>query len=214
MNNGCDSYITLATAMSRKSSAQSLPDLLYTKTSYEYDHHLIEAHGDENTYFNKVEHSKRLEKLDDSYYKVMCVAKSLKQTSVSSGQQTATQSHARVTLPVIKFPHFLEKSKDLSNVELFTYLKFFLSGETLSLIHTLPMTSDNSDIAWNLLIKRYDNKWVIMANHRRTLPAPALNLPVDQWDMLLLHLLEKRMDQALRKQCELVVHELDIPTIE
>ncbi|KAJ8867409.1 hypothetical protein PR048_031210 [Dryococelus australis] len=39
-----------------------------------------------------------------------------------------------------------------------------------------------------------------------------LNLPVDKWYMLLLHLLEKRMDQALRKQWELVVHELDIPT--
>ncbi|KAJ8873921.1 hypothetical protein PR048_024758 [Dryococelus australis] len=30
--------------------------------------------------------------------------------------------------------------------------------------------------------------------------------------MLLLHMLEKRMDEALRKQWELVVHELDIPT--
>ncbi|KAJ8895010.1 hypothetical protein PR048_000319 [Dryococelus australis] len=40
-----------------------------------------------------------------------------------------------------------------------------------------------------------------------------LNLPVDQWDMLLLHLLEKHRDHALRKQWELVVHELDIPTL-
>ncbi|KAJ8895894.1 hypothetical protein PR048_001234 [Dryococelus australis] len=81
------------------------------------------------------------------------------------------------------------------------------------------MTSDNFDIAWNLLIKRYDDKWVITANHiNAPLQAPvattvsaqslrgllsaiienvatlkALNLPVDQRDMLLLHLLEKHI---------------------
>ncbi|KAJ8873013.1 hypothetical protein PR048_026629 [Dryococelus australis] len=46
-------------------------DLPSIKTSYEDDHHIIEAHEDEGTSFNKVKHSKRLDKFDDAYYKVM-----------------------------------------------------------------------------------------------------------------------------------------------
>ncbi|KAJ8867866.1 hypothetical protein PR048_031671 [Dryococelus australis] len=91
------------------------------------------------------------------------------------------------------------------------------------------MTSDNFDFAWNLLIKLYDNKRVIMANHidavlqahvsttdsaqslqgllsaiiEYVTALKALSLQVDQWDMLLLHVLEKCMDQALRKHWEL-----------
>ncbi|KAJ8888120.1 hypothetical protein PR048_007607 [Dryococelus australis] len=41
----------------------------------------------------------------------MCVAESLKQLSISSEQQTATQSHVRVALPVIKLPKFSEEIK-------------------------------------------------------------------------------------------------------
>ncbi|KAJ8873686.1 hypothetical protein PR048_024518 [Dryococelus australis] len=44
-------------------------------------------------------------------------------------------------------------------------------------------------------------------------PLKALYLPVDQWDMLLMHLLDKRIDQALRKLWELVVCELDTPAL-
>ncbi|KAJ8866369.1 hypothetical protein PR048_032212 [Dryococelus australis] len=90
-----------------------------------------------------------------------------------------------------------------------------------------------------LLTKWHDNKRAIMANHIEDfLQAPVaasdsaqylrgllsaiiesvaelktLNLPVDQWDMLLLHLLEKRIGHTWRKQWGLVVHELDIPKL-
>ncbi|KAJ8881256.1 hypothetical protein PR048_017732 [Dryococelus australis] len=65
-------------------------DLSSIKTSFEDDHILIEGH-DDDAYFNKLEHSKRIEKLDDIYYKVTGVTESLKQLSVLSEQRTTTQ---------------------------------------------------------------------------------------------------------------------------
>ncbi|KAJ8875230.1 hypothetical protein PR048_023125, partial [Dryococelus australis] len=133
-------------------------DLTSIKTSYEDDHLLIKAHGDEDTSFNKLEHSKRLEK----FYVCHQVAK--------AAISFIRTSHARVALPVIKLPIFSGESKgllnssnlfttligdnkDLSKVECFTYLKPLLSEEPLFLNQSLSMTSDNFDIDRILFIK-------------------------------------------------------------
>ncbi|KAJ8876605.1 hypothetical protein PR048_021050 [Dryococelus australis] len=220
MNNGNDSYSRLETATSLKSYSQSflLADQAINDLSeerYEEDLLLNEALGDEDTSLSKVEHSKWLGKFDDAFYKVMCVTKSLKQLSVQFHQNSEQTPSRMLESPFQSksSPHFLEKSK--------------------------VVTSDNFDIAWKLLIKQNNNKWVIVANHIDTLllasvatsysaqplcgwlsafidnvaALKALNMLVDQCDMLLLHLLGKHMDQALGKQWELVIQELDIPKL-
>ncbi|KAJ8869344.1 hypothetical protein PR048_030919 [Dryococelus australis] len=195
------------------------------------------------TSLNKVEHSKRLEMFDDAYYRIMYVAESLKQLSVSSEQRTTTQSHALVALPVIKLPTFSGEIKGWFN---YSNLFTTLTGDNrdLSNNHYLLFSHFQSPLIMSTLLgicmfKWYDKKWVIMASHVDALlqahvattgsaqsflillsaiienvaALKTVNLSVDQWDMMLLHLLEKCMDQALRKKWELVVSELDIPTL-
>ncbi|KAJ8876443.1 hypothetical protein PR048_020888 [Dryococelus australis] len=122
----------------------------------------------------------------------MFVIESLMQLSVLL-QQTTTQWYVRVTLSVIKLPTFFGEVKGCLNCcNLFT-----------TLIGALVATADSAQSLRGLLSAIVENVAALKA----------LNLPVDQWDLLLLHLLEKHIDQALRKQWELVVNELDIPAL-
>ncbi|KAJ8867410.1 hypothetical protein PR048_031211 [Dryococelus australis] len=91
---------------------------------------------------NKVEHSKQLEKFDDAYYKVVCVAETLK-TANNHPVACLNRPSSR------QAPHIFWRNHrlDLINVERFTYFKSSLSGEPLTRIHSLLMTSDNFNIA-------------------------------------------------------------------
>ncbi|KAJ8875049.1 hypothetical protein PR048_022939 [Dryococelus australis] len=77
-------------------------NLLSIKTSYEDDHLLIEADGDEETSFNKVEDSKWLEKVDDIYYKVIYQLYENSEQPPCRMFELPFQSSSS--------PHFLEKS--------------------------------------------------------------------------------------------------------
>lgn len=49
-------------------------------------------------------------------------------------------------------------SKDgLSGVQKLLYLQSCLKGEALSLISSLPVTNENYQVAWNALVKHYDD---------------------------------------------------------
>ncbi|XP_062533492.1 uncharacterized protein LOC134202507, partial [Armigeres subalbatus] len=55
------------------------------------------------------------------------------------------------------FSSLIHGKADLLEVEKFYYLKGCLQGEPKNLIDSLPITSANYNIAWDLLLKRYDN---------------------------------------------------------
>ena len=65
---------------------------------------------------------------------------------------------------ILKYYEFMEAfkntvdSSDLTNVEKFTYLKQFLSGEALSTLEGLPITNDNYIVALELLRERYGDE--------------------------------------------------------
>ncbi|KAJ8874276.1 hypothetical protein PR048_025119 [Dryococelus australis] len=214
-----------------QATCRNLPSI---KTSNEDDHLLIEVHGDEDTSFNEVEHCKRLEKFDDAYCNRTTsqpharVALPVIKILLFSEEIKGWLNYSNL------FTTMTGDNKDLSNMEHYTNLKSSLSGEL-----SLPMISDNFDITWNLLVKWHVKKrssWQTIYGrtfasscgyyrfsliHARLVSAiiediavlKALNLLVDQWNMLLLHLLEKCIDQTLRKQWEPEAHELDIPTL-
>ena len=69
-----------------------------------------------------------------------------------------------------ELPTDLHKELDyISNIEKFTYLKGFLSGNALQTIEGMPLTSDNYIIAKDLLEKRYGNPQLIVSWHMNAL---------------------------------------------
>lgn len=164
----------------------------------------------------------------------------------------APASNAR--LPKIELPKFkgdykqfvtfldlfnaLVHSSSLSEIEKFNYLIASLEGPPLSLVRTLPMTSDNYTVAYNTLVERYSNTRLLAQEHwqaienaqkinsdtpnalRRLLDIFSENLaalnnlkfPVEQWDFVLVMMLLKRLDNETVTKFELEHSSKDVPS--
>lgn len=59
----------------------------------------------------------------------------------------------------------VDKNPNLSNIEKLQYLLTSLLGEPLALVRNLPITSQNYDIAWDILKQRYQNNRKIISLH-------------------------------------------------
>ncbi|XP_056647358.1 uncharacterized protein LOC130452026, partial [Diorhabda sublineata] len=81
--------------------------------------------------------------------------------------------------------------------------KFFLQsavkGEAAKLIGDLESTDSNYEIAWDMLKDRALRQ---------------LKEPVDEWDRILLFLLEKKLDKYTRKEWETKIHKIKSPRID
>ncbi|KAJ8896144.1 hypothetical protein PR048_001487 [Dryococelus australis] len=198
--------------------------------------------------FNQGKHTERLDEIYDLYYSTITILDTLSHNS-KSGQSskrayTFVTSDKNLAAVRINFSNLFESliinNKDLSNVELFPYLKQALEGEPLALVQSLPLTGENFEVAWTLLVKLYDSKRLIMSHHIDAIlqvPVAHLNstvpmcyflstvnenmaalkankLPVDQWDILLLHLFEKHVSVDLQRMWELIVQALENPTLQ
>ncbi|XP_050444020.1 uncharacterized protein LOC126847685 [Adelges cooleyi] len=129
---------------------------------------------------------------------------------------------------------------NMSPVVKFGYLKSYLVGEPLSLVSNLMLTDSNYELALAQLTDRYSNRRVIADSHIEALfNAPRatfgdgssirkllnvilestgalqnLSYAVDQWDPILLHLLQKKLDNYLRAQWELLVDTSEDPSMK
>lgn len=136
------------------------------------------------------------------------------------------------------FITLVAENAELSAVEKLAYLKGALQGEPLGMIQSLSMSEANFDVAWALLEERYENKRLIVNVHvEALLHAPsassatpnslrrllcvitenvsalkALDIPVEQWDLMLLPILCKCLDAHLQTQWELTLSR-DLPTL-
>lgn len=103
-------------------------------------------------------------------------------TSTTASNHTKNQVKlSRLTLPSFSgetdhwlnfrdmFSSLVHNRNDISDVEKFQYLKASLSGEALSLLHSLQLSAPNYSTAWNLLIEIYENKSCIIYNHIKSL---------------------------------------------
>lgn len=104
------------------------------------------------------------------------------------------------------------------------YLKASLQGQSAEVIATLSSTALNYQEAWILLINRYDNKRLIVQKHLHHLLSQSyhvcnsvktlrnildvtnkhlstlrvLQLPVKQWDVVLFHIVSKKLSKHQR----------------
>ncbi|XP_063378247.1 uncharacterized protein LOC134665278 isoform X2 [Cydia fagiglandana] len=119
------------------------------------------------------------------------------------------------------FDAIIDSSDKLKQVQKLYYLKKYLKGEALALIEGLPLTCESYVKARELIKLRYDNKFLVINNHiqaiidstpivkgtasnlrdvvantRQHLGAlKALGQPIEQWDLIVLTIILKKVDQ-------------------
>ncbi|XP_065090780.1 uncharacterized protein LOC135711748 [Ochlerotatus camptorhynchus] len=196
---------------------------------------------------------KQRQEFSDRYYEV----KSILTDQVKERQEPASLNQSirgdlptsatldRVRLPQIKLQTFNGEIEDwlsfrdlftslihwktyLPDVEKFHYLRGCLQGEPKTLIDSLQITAGNYQVAWGMLIKRYNNSKLLKKRQIQSLlKLPGLTKesafelhalvegfekvvqtldqivqPVDYKDLLLVNLLTSRLDPSTRRSWE------------
>ncbi|XP_024871088.1 uncharacterized protein LOC112454106, partial [Temnothorax curvispinosus] len=126
------------------------------------------------------------------------------------------------------FTSLIHENDTLTEIQKYQYLRSSVTGEAFQVIGGLATTAANYENAWDLLLNNYEHPRLLINTHLSQLldfPAvlkdkPAtmrqlivhvrthlkaleiLELPVDKWDELLIHLLKNRMDYNTQKSWE------------
>lgn len=205
------------------------------------------------------EHVTAREEFEREYFRLVGEATDV--VEKLKADKTVSGSHDRpkvsVKLPIITLPEFhgnydswlsfrdnfkaiIADNDELSNVQKLFYLKSALKGNTGNVVDSLETTEDNYDIAWKMVIDRFENTRLIVSTHvaglfnlskvdkpefkglralldccNRHLGAlKALNQPVDSWDTLLIHLITSKLDRGSYKAWEDTRVDASLPTFE
>lgn len=136
------------------------------------------------------------------------------------------------------FKSLIHNNKSLTDTEKFQYLLSVLSGEALTLIKNIPLSNDNYLIAFDNILKRYQNTRLLATYYwEEIISAPKLssesprtlrnlldvfsdnlaalknlNFPVEHWDFILFNIMSKKLDSETLKRFELHHGSSDIPT--
>ncbi|XP_063923057.1 uncharacterized protein LOC135137363 [Zophobas morio] len=122
----------------------------------------------------------------------------------------------------------VHNQQDIPKVQKFQILKGLLKGDALNIISSLEATNDNYDEAWKLLQRRYSNNHIIINTHLKGLfdlpvvskvnPGVLRNVidktrthlrslktlgePTDNWDTIIIYLINNKLDRQLRDEWE------------
>ncbi|XP_062557230.1 uncharacterized protein LOC134222102 [Armigeres subalbatus] len=153
--------------------------------------------------------------------------------------------HSYVRLPPINLPEFnghyenwlafhdtfkalIDSTQELSNIQKFHYLRASLKGEALKLIDSFPMSDANYKVAWDSLVARFSNKYLLMKRHlnalfeyprmrketaigihelidcfeRNTKILDQLGEQTSGWGAMLTHLMVSKLDDTSQKRWE------------
>ncbi|XP_048485432.1 uncharacterized protein LOC125490391 [Plutella xylostella] len=126
------------------------------------------------------------------------------------------------------FSSLVHNSTDITNIQKFHYLKSSLKGSAALIIDALEFSSDNYNVAWELLLNRYNNNRLLVQNHIKALfnlnPLPkesaalirtlidtilknlrALNMlgePTQHWDTLVVYMIVSKLDKTTEREWE------------
>lgn len=203
-------------------------------------------------------------KADEAYFTALAIfeemfpeSRSITPTAGADSELLVTQSNNSVKLPKLTLPTFdgnlknwstfrdmfdslIHKNSYISNVEKFQYLVSSLSGVPLNIVSALPISHDNYAVAYDLLVKRYQNKRALAAEHWRLIQnAPCavsesaeslqkiidtftknlsaldlLGFTTKNWDFVLFNLLLDKLDMETKKSFEKEYTKTEVPTYE
>lgn len=122
----------------------------------------------------------------------------------------------------------IHENSSIPNIHKFHYLRASLRDSAALIIQSLDFSSDNYDIAWDLLCNRYNNNRILINNHVQTLfnidpitkesaralrniidvvsknlrSLKSLNVPTEHWDILIIHIVSNKLDPATIRDWE------------
>ncbi|XP_058840891.1 uncharacterized protein LOC131696364 [Topomyia yanbarensis] len=209
----------------------------------------IECH--EESLVSESQHMSTREKFETKFFRVKGALLSKipdapsQQLPADRAQQSNSSYAPGVKLPTITLPEFegdynqwltfhdtfmalIHSSNEISTVQKFHYLRAALRGEAAQLIESLTISCMNYPVAWQILVDRYSNSYLLKKRHMHTMldhpkikreSASALHglidtferhskilkqlqEPVDSWSTIMVHLLCSRLDDATLKLWE------------
>ncbi|XP_053698923.1 uncharacterized protein LOC128745882 [Sabethes cyaneus] len=166
-------------------------------------------------------------------------------SSTSASSQSTYSGLSAIKLPTISLPEFdgdynqwltfhdtfsalIHDNAEVPAIQKFHYLRAALKGEAAQLIESIGISSANYSIAWQTLISRYANDYLLKKRHLQALlDCPRMNTesatalhtivddyerhtktlrqlgePIDAWSTMLEHLLCQRLDDGTLKAWE------------
>ncbi|KAL0839771.1 hypothetical protein ABMA28_016409 [Loxostege sticticalis] len=139
------------------------------------------------------------------------------------------------------YTSLIHNNKSIPKIHKFHYLRASLKDSASLIIQSLDFSADNYDIAWELICERYNNKRLLINNHIKALfeieiitressrslrnlvdtinknvrSLKALNLPIQYWDAMIIHLASSKLDSVTSREWEEERNKLkDIPTLQ
>lgn len=123
---------------------------------------------------NYIPSYKEIESFDEIYFFIRGVSNSLN-TTKNRTEQKSEGGCVKARLPKLElfpfdsklenwptfrdtFSSLIHSNKQIANIEKFYYLLSAVSGPALTIVKSMPVTSDNYQIVWSALVKRYENK--------------------------------------------------------
>lgn len=199
------------------------------------------------------EHKER-EIFETSYFGCVAVAQELL-SAASAEQETGSVTGSsdsagkpggpNIKLPTIKLPIFTGRYQEwlefhdtykslihdnttIPKIHKFHYLRNSLKDNAALIIKSLEFSSDNYDVAWDLLCNRYHNDRILINNHiqelfniqpvveesskalRNTIDSvnknlralKTLKLPTEHWDMIIIHMVTSKLDSSTIRDWE------------
>ncbi|XP_058828181.1 uncharacterized protein LOC131688053 [Topomyia yanbarensis] len=165
--------------------------------------------------------------------------------SIAAPVTSSGSVHTYVRLPQINLPEFdgnfenwlafhdtfralIDASPELSNIQKFHYLRASLKGDALKLVDSYPMSDANYRVAWDGLVSRFSNSYILKKRHlnalfeypriskesavrihdlidnfeRNTKILDQLGEKTSGWGAMLTHLMVSKLDDATQKHWE------------
>lgn len=203
--------------------------------------------------------------VEEAYFKYIAIARKLLEPDPVNQIEHVMYPQEQVNnisvkLPTLQLPKFngsydqwlmfkdtfisvIDSNTRLTKIQKFQYLRSSLTGEALQVIHTLETTDENYEIAWQLIIQRYENTKLIINTHIKELfdlsvvaksshvalrsfidsirthvrALEALKQPISHWDTILIYLLSDKLDYVTRRDWELEANKREqnsMPSLE
>lgn len=197
------------------------------------------------------EHKHLRAAFEEKYFEVRAgLARTLHEIDATSSTTNAHTNptpnvQASVRLPQINLPEFdgnfqnwlpfhdtyvalIDSSTELTDIQKFHYLRASLKGDALKLIDSYSMSEANYRVAWEMLVERFSNNYLLKKRHLNTLfeyprikkeSASALHELIDcferntkildqlgektnGWGAMLVHLMVSKLDEVIQKRWE------------
>nr|CAH7713646.1 unnamed protein product [Callosobruchus chinensis] len=176
--------------------------------------------------------------------------------SVRSVQSNQNNVESLVRLPPIKLPTFnghydswlefkdcflalVHNNNSLTDIQRFNYLRSSLEVEVQQIIKSIEVSSDNYNVAWQMLEQRYENKKLIIHKHLKAIfdhpsisyeshidlrnlydsmtkhlrSLNSLGLETDTWDSIIIYIICLKLDATTRREWESRKNEHDLPNM-